>query len=141
MLRYMYTLALLISLSLMPALSAHAVMPAETQETNEVYFLPATNTLATSLNNTANQLGNAVAIYQYVHNNFTYAPYQGARSNSINTFLAQSGNDVDIASTLIAMLRSKNIPARYAVGTIQLPASQLTNWLELEIAMLPCKYC
>jgi len=36
---------------------------------------------------------------------------------------------VDIATALIAMLRSQNIPARYAVGTVRIPAAQLTNWL------------
>jgi transglutaminase-like putative cysteine protease len=75
------------------------------------------------------QLGNAVAIYEYVHNYFEFSAYHGSRSGSINTFMGQRGSDVDIATALIAMLRSKNIPARYAVGKIRVLAAQLTNWL------------
>ncbi len=75
------------------------------------------------------QLGSAVAIYEYVHNTIEYSPYHGSRSGSVNTFLGQRGSDVDIASTMIAMLRSQNIPARYAVGLIRIPAAQFTNWL------------
>jgi Transglutaminase-like superfamily len=77
----------------------------------------------------AAQLGTAVAIYEYVHNFIEYSPYHGSRSGSLNTFLGQRGSDVDIASALIAMLRSQSIPARYAVGTVRLSATQLTNWL------------
>jgi hypothetical protein len=77
----------------------------------------------------ASQLGTAVAIYEYVHNTIEHSPYHGSRSGSVNTFLGQRGSDVDIATALIAMLRSQNIPARYAVGTVRIPAVQLTNWL------------
>lgn len=76
----------------------------------------------------ATQLGTAVAIYEYVHNSIEQSPYHGSRSGSTNTFLGQRGSDVDIATALIAMLRSQNIPARYAVGTVRIPVAQLTNW-------------
>jgi hypothetical protein len=81
------------------------------------------------LRDKASQLGTAVAIYEYVHNIIEHSPYHGSRSGSVNTFLGQRGSDVDIATALIAMLRSQNIPARYAVGTVRIPAAQLTNWL------------
>lgn len=84
---------------------------------------------AERLRDKATQLGTAVAIYEYVHNTIEYSPYHGSRSGSVNTFLGQRGSDVDIATALIAMLRYKNIPARYAVGTVRIPATQLTNWL------------
>jgi hypothetical protein len=77
----------------------------------------------------AAQLGTAVAIYEYVHNSIEYSPYHGSRSGSVNSFLGQRGSDVDIATILIAMLRSQSIPARYAVGTVRLSSPQLTNWL------------
>jgi|GEM_PF-1150786 hypothetical protein len=88
-----------------------------------------TSSYAIPLANQAAQLGNAVAIYQYAYNNFIFETYHGSRSGSVNTFLGLHGSDVDIASTLIAMLRSQNIPARYAVGTITLTAAQINNWL------------
>ncbi|WP_347989700.1 transglutaminase-like domain-containing protein [Methylomonas sp. AM2-LC] len=96
--------------------------------TDEIDF---TSTAAQPLANEALQLakqGNAVAIYEYAYNNFIFETYHGSRSGSANTFLGLHGSDVDIASTLIAMLRSQNIPARYATGTIQLSAAQLNNW-------------
>lgn len=84
---------------------------------------------AQPLREKAAQLGTAAAIYEYAHNTLEYSPYHGSRSVSINTFLGQRGSDVDIASAMIAMLRSQRIPARYAVGTVRIPASQVTNWL------------
>lgn len=81
------------------------------------------------LRDKASQLGTAVAIYEYVHNTLEHSPYHGSRSGSVNTFLGQRGSDVDIATALVAMLRSQNIPARYAVGTVRIPAAQITNWL------------
>jgi transglutaminase-like putative cysteine protease len=99
---------------------------AQQAETAEIEF----NTQdAVPLADQAAKLGNAVAIYEYVYNNFEFEPYHGSRSGSVNTFLGLHGSDVDIASTLIAMLRSQNIPARYVVGTITLTAAQINNWL------------
>jgi hypothetical protein len=97
-------------------------------ESPEVVY---SGTDAQLLRDKAAQLGTAVAIYEYVHNTIEYSPYHGSRSGSVNTFLGQRGSDVDIATALIAMLRSQNIPARYAVGTVRVPAAQLTNWLDI----------
>jgi hypothetical protein len=108
---------------LLPSLSK-----AQQPETPEIVF---TSVDAAPLASQAGQLANAVAIYEYVRNTFEYTPYHGSRSGSVNTFLGQRGNDVDHATTLIAMLRSQNIPARYTVGTVQLPSAQLINWLDI----------
>ena len=72
-----------------------------------------------------------MSIYEYVRNNTEYSLYHGARSSSLNTFLGLSGNNVDLASTLIAMYRSIGIPARYVTGHIQLSGDQLVNWLNI----------
>lgn len=77
----------------------------------------------------SNELATPVAIYEYVRNNIEYALYHGSRSGSVNTFLGGRGSDVDIASTLIAMLRSQNISARYATGNIRVAADQVQSWL------------
>ncbi len=84
---------------------------------------------AESLRNTASALGSPALIYEHLRNHGEYAPYHGARSNSINTFLSLRGNDVDLASALIAMLRSQGIRSRYAQGLVRMPKSQLANWL------------
>ena len=97
-----------------------------TGETPEVVYSVAD---AQALRDKAAALGTAVGMYEYLHNTLEYSAYHGSRSGSINTYLGQRGSDVDIATTLIAMLRSQNIPARYAVGTVRIPAAQLTNWL------------
>ncbi|MGD0960062.1 MAG: transglutaminase-like domain-containing protein [Methylomonas sp.] len=115
----------------LPAQAATATA-AETAETTEIVFNPSTNSQAQQLNAMAGQLGNAVSIYQYVYNNYQFSTYHGSRSGSINTFAGQRGSDVDIATTLIAMLRSQHIPARYAVGNIKLSAAQVTNWLGMD---------
>src|SRR5208337_2955242 len=84
---------------------------------------------ATDLYNMAWKLNTPVAIYEYVRNNAVYALYHGSRSNSINTYLGLRGNDVDIASTLIALCRAIGIHSRYAVGTVKVGAGQVMNWL------------
>jgi len=117
--------SIVISLSLTTTLPLAEAL-AQQPETAEIVF---TGSDAQTVADKAAQLGNAVAIYEYIRNQFEFAAYHGSRSGSINTFLGHRGSDVDIATTLIAMLRSQNIPARYAVGTIRLPAAQLTNWL------------
>lgn len=104
-----------------------------TGESNEIRF---TSAAAADLAAKATSLGSPVAIYEYLRNNYDFSLYHGARSGSINTFLGGRGNDVDLAATLIAMLRSRGIPARYVVGTVRLPAPQVMNWLAVENADL-----
>lgn len=108
------------------AINPYSAQAATIGETPEIVY---TGTDAQALQDKATQLGTTVAIYEYVHNTIEFSPYHGSRSGSVNTFLGQRGSDVDIASALIAMLRSQNIPARYAVGTVRMPAAQVTNWL------------
>lgn len=116
--------AVLVPLTVMLGLVAPVC--AQVSETPEIVF---TGTDAQALRDKATQLGTVVAIYEHVHNTVEFSPYHGSRSGSVNTYLGQRGSDVDIASSLIAMLRSRSIPARYAVGTVRLPSAQLQNWL------------
>lgn len=112
--------------ALVACLVSLPVSAATLGETPEIVY---TGADAQALADKAAALGTAVGIYEYLHNTVEYSPYHGSRSGAVNTFLGQRGSDVDIASTLIAMLRARNIPARYAVGTVRIPAAQLTNWL------------
>ena len=104
--------------------SAHA--SDDISETPEIQYTSGT---APDLNAKAAVLASPVNIYEYLRNNAEYTLYQGSRSGSINSFLGLRGNDVDLASTLIAMFRSRGIHARYVVGTVQVPAVQVINWL------------
>ena len=87
---------------------------------------------AAALRAKAAELGNAADIYAYLRNHAEYVPYHGARSDSINTFGGMRGNDVDLASTLIAMLRAQGIKARYVNGRAEVLNSELANWLRMD---------
>lgn len=104
-----------------------------TGETPEVQF---SSTAASDLRLQAQTLATPAAIYEYVRNNHDYALYHGSRGGSVNTYLGLRGNDVDLASTLIAMYRSQGIPARYAVGTVRATSADAMNWLGVQNADL-----
>ena len=95
-------------------------------ENNEVIWSIASES---DLLDKASQLGTPVSLYEFVRNEIEFVAYHGSRSSSTNTFLGRIGNDVDIASTLIAMLRSQGIRARYAVATVRAPSDDVTHWL------------
>ena len=95
-------------------------------ETREIQFLRGD---AASLKERAQALGSPARIYEYLRNNAQYSPYHGARSSSVNAFLSLRGNDVDLASALIAMLRSQGIRARYVQGDVIISKTALANWL------------
>ena len=110
-----------------------------TSETPEIQFSSA---VAVALNTKAQELNSPVAIYEYLRNNHEYALYQGSRSGSVNTLLGMRGNDVDLASTMIAMFRAPRgvparvTPARYAVSTVRMAAPVAMNWLGVQNADL-----
>ncbi|MEW6104247.1 MAG: transglutaminase-like domain-containing protein, partial [bacterium] len=61
--------------------------------------------------------------------NFDYEPYYGSLKGSQQTLWEKAGNDFDLASLLIALYRSCNIPARYVYGTIEIPIEKAMNWV------------
>ncbi len=119
LIRFVITLVMLA-----PFAPAHATD--DISETPEIQYSSAS---AIDLKTKADELASPVNIYEYLRNNAEYALYHGSRSGSINSYLGLRGNDVDLASTLIAMLRSRGIHARYVVGTVQVTAAQVMNWL------------
>ena len=102
-------------------------------ETPEILFI---EDEANILQQKAQELASVVKIYEFLKNEASYAVYHGARSSSLNTFLAMEGNDVDLASTLIALYRSVDIKARYAVGNIRLKREEVANWVGVANAEL-----
>ncbi|MFL6193087.1 MAG: transglutaminase family protein, partial [Thermoanaerobaculia bacterium] len=100
-----------------------APQPADLQPNEDVQITPEVTSLATQLGN------NPLAIYNWVHDNVELVPTYGSIQGSRMTLLAKRGNASDIASLLIALLRASSIPARYVVGTVQVPVSKLSNWL------------
>lgn len=70
-----------------------------------------------------------VKIYNWVRNNVEYVPTYGSIQGADMCLQTLQGNDFDIASLLIALLRASNIHARYVYGTIELPINKVMNWV------------
>ncbi len=78
----------------------------------------------------AEELGNQpVPIFNWVRNEIAFVPSYGAIQGSQQTLLTRRGNAFDTASLLVALFRAANIPARFAYGTVQIPALQVMEWV------------
>ncbi len=73
----------------------------------------------------------AVAIYEFVRNEVAGEVYAGAMKGAEATLAQKSGNDVDQASLLVALLRASQVPARYVRGVIELPLERIAAELGL----------
>ena len=73
-----------------------------------------------------------VKIYEFVRNEFTYEPYVGSLKGAARTLQEGAGNDLDLASLLIALLRASGVPARYVFGTIEMPIEDASAWIGIE---------
>ncbi|MBZ2189015.1 transglutaminase domain-containing protein [Alcanivorax sp. JB21] len=115
-------------------LATHVILPgmlgqpggptqADLDETLDAQITPAIIALAEELNH------EPAAIYQWVRNNIEFIPSYGSIQGSDYTLQNGKGNAFDTASLLISLLRASNIPARYAFGTVQIPADQVMNWV------------
>jgi transglutaminase-like putative cysteine protease len=96
------------------------------QETLEVKFTQEIQQLANSLGK------NPVQIFEYVRNNFEYEPTYGSIKGAQGTLWSKAGNDFDLASLLIALLRTSGIPARYEYGTVELPIDKAMSWVGID---------
>lgn len=107
-----------------PAYAAPApVSPADLAETEDVQITPEIQALAASLGN------KPLAIYDWVRNNIEFYATHGSVQGSQLTLELKRGNATDISSLLIALLRAAGIPARYVMGTINMPAADVLDWL------------
>src|SRR5690606_20293409 len=66
-----------------------------------------------------------VRIFNFVQQHVAMRWYVGAMQGAERTLLLGSGNDVDSASLLVALLRAASIPARYETGIVRLPSASL----------------
>lgn len=73
-------------------------------------------------------LESVLEVYQYIKNNYMMEFYFGSRKGAVGASAEKAGNDYDIASLLIGVLRDRNIPARYAKGEIEITAEQAMQW-------------
>lgn len=70
-----------------------------------------------------------VKIYNWVRNNIEFVPTWGSIQGAQYCLETMQGNAFDTASLLIALLRASNIPARYVMGTVEIPIEQVMNWV------------
>lgn len=103
--------------------AANMELQAALTENIEIQLTPEIRALAATLNN------NSIEIYTWVHNNIRFIPSYGSIQGAQNTLETKQGNAIDTASLLIALLRAANIPARYAYGTVEMPAEKVMNWV------------
>jgi transglutaminase-like putative cysteine protease len=103
--------------------AANTELQAALTESVEVQLTPEIKALAATLNNSS------VDIYTWVHNNIRFIPSYGSIQGAQHTLETKQGNAIDTASLLIALLRAADIPARYAYGTIEIPAEKVMNWV------------
>lgn len=94
--------------------------------TEDVQITPAISALANSLGK------NPVKIYNWVRNNIQFVPTYGSVQGADLTLQSRRGNAIDTANLLIALFRASSIPARYAYGTIELPAERVAKWLSVK---------
>jgi transglutaminase-like putative cysteine protease len=109
-----------------PASSSDLPSPGDLAPTIDVQITPEIEDLAASLDHSP------MKMFEYVRNNFDFEPYKGSWKGSQQTLLQGSGNDSDLASLLIALLRASGIPARYVEGRVELSPDRAMNWLGVE---------
>lgn len=97
--------------------------PEDLAATEDVQLTEDIRALAAELDN------QPVAIYNWVHDHIDFAPTYGSVQGAQLTLETQRGNAFDISSLLIALLRAANIPARYSIGTVEIPMAQAMNWV------------
>ncbi len=97
-------------------------VPADLAETIEVKFTPEIRQLADSLGR------NPVRIYNWVRNNIEFVPVWGSIQGAQLCLETRSCNAFDTSSLLISLLRFSSVPARYQMGTIEVPIEKFKNW-------------
>jgi transglutaminase-like putative cysteine protease len=64
-------------------------------------------------------------LFNYVHDGFGVELYYGAKKGAVGALMEGAGNDFDLASLLVALLRASGVPARYEYATVALSPSQV----------------
>lgn len=89
---------------------------------------PIETSLTAQMAEKTKELGNAVNVYNYLYNNMRSEFYYGSRKGAIGTFEQGGGNDADLSSLLIAMLRYLGYDANYVTDIVGFSAEQLMKW-------------
>ena len=111
------------SLALTAASRRAPPAPADLVSTEDAAQTPEIQALASELGH------DPVKIYEYVRNKISFEPYYGSRKGALLTLWESSGNDIDIASLLIALLRASGYYARYLQGVVAIDGPSAQNWV------------
>lgn len=96
--------------------------PADLAENSIIRFTPEIRAKAAELGNSP------VLIYQYVQHNFEFDPYNLVLQGPDAVYWSGRGNETDLASFLIAVLRAAGTPARYVLAMVRIPYSRILPW-------------
>jgi hypothetical protein len=96
---------------------------ADLGETDDITLTPAIRAKAQELGH------NPVQISNWVRNHIEWIPSWGSIQGAELTLQTRRGNAIDTASLTLALLRAAGIPARYVIGTIEVDAEKLNNWV------------
>jgi|GEM_PF-1527142 len=89
-------------------------LPDDLLETPDAAFTPGIRALATSLGD------DPLAIFNWVRQNVLFVPTFGSVQGAEGCRRTRECNAHDTASLLVALLRVSGVPARYAIGTLEL---------------------
>ena len=98
---------------------------------------PIETSLTAEMAKKADELGNIQSVYNYLYNNMRSEFYYGSRKGAIGAFEQGGGNDTDLSSLLIAMLRYLGYDADYVTSEVGFTEEQLlklTNTDSIDIA-------
>lgn len=106
--------------------SSSAPTAEDLAETEEIVFHSELIEAATRLEK------NPIRMFRFVADNCYYQPYYGSMKGALESFRQQAGNDLDLASLLMALFRYSGIPCRYVSGEIEIPIEQALNYIGVE---------
>ncbi len=108
---------------------------------------PIETSLTAEMAEKAKELGSIQSVYNYLYNNMRSEFYYGSRKGAIGAFEQGGGNDTDLSSLLIAMLRYLGYDTDYVTAEVGFTEEQLlklTNTDSIDIAksiMSNCRKC
>lgn len=79
-----------------------------------------------TLQSTADALPTVADVYRFVQQEISFEPYIGYARGPLGTLQGKTGNDLDQAALLVAILRAKNIECRFVRGRI---SDEKARWL------------
>lgn len=119
-----------------PALRAPALPAAAPEAAGRASEAPAAATpigvVPPELQNLADQLAGPFEAYAWVRQSVAPELYYGLAKGALGALRDQRANDADSAALLVALLRAKGVPARFVVGTAEVPAATLRRLVGVE---------